>query len=419
MVNLARKYWWIIAGIGVLAWILTEAREKNDFDIFLLAANDLKHGGNIYTATYFDGYHLFYSTLFALLLSPFASLPIYGVKVAWLLLNVFFAYRIFRICFSYIDTSSLQRKSIVLLALLSFVFVIRFVRDNFHVAQMTTCILYLSLEGVNFILKGKKIAGSALIALAINIKLLPLVLVPYLLYRRELAAVTIVVAGYAFFMFLPSLFIGYGYNSFLLHEWWKLVNPTNTEHVIDVSERSFHGLSTLLPTLLMENVHEDYALTLKRNIADLTPAQVNLVLNAVRLALAVFTLYFLRSMPFKKAGSKLQKLWELSYILMLVPLIFPHQQHYAFFFILPAVIYVLYFLMVQYQARFTRFSKRKFYFIAALMTVIFLVCNSTIILGAFREYYDHFKILTYAALLLIVPLAICRPSFLEAKDQPL
>lgn len=409
----------MIAGIGVLAWILAEAGEKNDFDIFLLAANELKQGGNIYTATYFDGYHFFYSTLFALLLAPFTALPVYGLKVAWLALNILFTYRIFRICFSYLDTSGLQRKSVMLLAMLSFAFVLRFARDNFHVAQMTICMLYLPLEGMNFILKGKKMAGAALIALAINIKLLPLVLVPYLLYRRELAAVAMVITGYVAFMFLPALFIGYDHNSFLLHEWWKLVNPTNTEHVIDVSERSFHGLSTLLPTLLMENVHEDYALALKRNIADLTPTQVNLVLNAVRLALAAFTLYFLRSMPFKRAGSKLQTLWELSYIFMLVPLIFPHQQHYAFFFILPAVIYVLYFLMMQYQSRFIHFSKRKFYSAAALMAVIFLVCNSTILLGTFREYYDHFKILTYAALLLIIPLAMCRPSYLEVKDQPL
>jgi hypothetical protein len=418
----AKKYLWIAAGIAVLAWILIEARNRNDFDIFLLAARDLQKGENIYTNIYFEGYHYYYSTLSALLLMPFTWLPLYLAKVLWLALNAFFAYRIWLICFSYIDTSRLRSKLSRLLVILSLLFVARFLRDNFHLAQMTICILYLSLEGTSQIDKGRNTRGAALIALAINIKLLPLVLVPYLFYRKEPIAGIKVIVFYAFFLILPGAFITREYNYFLIGQWWTLVNPTNTEHIIDVSERSFHSLSTLLPTLLMENVHENYALPVRRNIADLTVHQVNIILNAARLILAAFTLYFLGSLPFKKASSRFQKLWELSYIFLLVPLIFPHQQHYAFFFILPAVIYLLYFLLLQYQDNYASFAKGKFIIVTSLLAVIFLVCNSTLILGEFTAYYFHFKILTYGALLLIVPLAMCRPGYVREKrieDQPL
>jgi uncharacterized membrane protein len=392
-----------------------EAKGRNDFNIFLDAARDLAQGKNIYTSTYYDGYHYYYSSLFALLLLPFTYLPDYVVKALWLGANIFFIYRLWSICSSFIDLTKLSKKLLLVLAVLSFLFVIRFIRDNLHVGQMTICMLYLSMEGLSFILKGKTVAGAALIALAINIKLLPLVMLPYLLYRRELSAAALVIMFYAVLMLLPSVFIGHDYNMFLLSEWWKLVNPTNTEHVIDVSERSFHGLSTLLPVLLMSDVHEAYALPLKRNIADLTAEQVNLILNITRLALMSLTLYFLRTLPLKKAPSLLHTLWETSYIFLIVPLIFPHQQHYSFFFIFPAVIYLLYFLSVTYQINYSNFSKSRFITVVIMMIMIFLICNSTLILGHFREYYDHFKILTYAVLLLIVPLAICRPSLIAGK----
>lgn len=408
-----RKYLLVIPAIAILAWILIEAKQRNDFDIFLAASSDLAKDENIYTNTYSEWYHYYYSAFFAMLLVPFTFLPVYIVKVLWLTLNVFFLYRIWVICSSFIDLSKLPKKLVLALGILSFLFVLRFVRDNFHVGQMTICMLYLSLEGINFILKEKKTAGAALLALAINIKLLPLVILPYLFWRLEIKAGILVIVFYITLMLLPSAFIGHEYNTFLLSEWWKLINPTNTEHVIDVSERSFHGLSTLLPTLLMENVNENYALPLKRNIADLSVQQVNLVLNITRLALVAFTFYFLRSLPFKKAFSPLHTLWEISYILLIVPLIFPHQQHYAFFFIFPAVIYLLYFLFVIYQGKTNDLGKNKLITVTVLLSLIFLVCNSTIILGHYREYYDHFKILTYAALLLIVPLAVCRPGYID------
>lgn len=413
MLHLHRKYWLIPLMLIVLAWVFTEARQKNDFDIFLLAANDLSEGKNIYAQRYIDGYHYYYSILFALLLSLLKPLPVYAIKAGWLLLNVFFLYRIWIICTSYMDLTRLSKKQYLLLGVLAFLFMMRFVRDNFHVAQMTICMLYLSLEGLRLVHEGKKIAGSALVALAINIKLLPLVLLPYLFYRREIKAGLFIGVFYFVFLVLPSLFIGHKHNIFLLSEWWTLINPSNKEHVIDVSERSFHGLSTLLPTLLMEHVPDPYALPLKRNIADLTVEQVNLVLNAARLLLIAFMLYFLRTLPFQKAGSRIHILWEISYLFMVVPLIFPHQQHYAFFFTFPAIIYLLYFLMVQQKNE--RPEKGKLYSCIAAITVIFLVFNSTIILGHFSEYYEHFKILTYAALLLIVPLAVCRPALLFRK----
>lgn len=292
---------------------------------------------------------------------------------------------------------------------------LRFVRDNLHLGQMTIVMLYLSLEGIHLITKKRNVGGAALVALAINIKLLPLVLLPWLFYRREAYAGTMVIAFYAAFMFLPSLFIGLEYNLFLLREWAVLVNPVKPQHLIDVSEKSFHGLSTMLPTLLMGDVRENEQLPIRRNIVNLSAAQVSVVLMTVRFMLIGFVLYFLRTLPFKKAPSRLHLFWEVSYLLLLIPLIFPHQQSYVFFLMSPAMVYVCYFLLMMRLYDYPHFGKNRFKRVVSMMSVVFLICNAPIILGHFREYYEHFKILTYSGLLTIIPLALCKPDYLEKR----
>src|SRR5207244_133993 len=129
--------------------------------------------------------------------------------------------------------------------------------------------------------KGNKFAGAGLIALGINIKLLPLVLIPYLVYRREYKTVAYSIIIYAGLLFLPVVIIGWERNMFLIKSWYSHLNPMNQKNLLDVDERSFHGLSTLLATLLVEKVPDKFALPVKRNIANLKVEQLNWILNMV------------------------------------------------------------------------------------------------------------------------------------------
>lgn len=410
-----RTLFTLLAIAGLAVWVLIEAREENDFDIFLQAAHDLTKGENIHARLYHRWYHYNYSAFFALLLRPFTALSPYAAKLIWLSINLVLAYRTWRICLSFLPLSKLSKRALMVLTVLSALFVLRFMRDNIHLGQMTIVMLYLSLEGISLITKERKTAGAALIALAINIKLLPLVLLPWLFYRREVLAGTLVVVFYAALMLLPSLFIGHQYNLFLIREWAVLVNPVKPQHLIDVSEKSLHGLSTVLPTLLMEVVRENEQLPIRRNIANLTSSEVATLLMVARLVLMTITLYFLRTRPFRKAPSPLHLFWEVSYILLLIPLIFPRQQSYSFLMMAPALVYLCYFFFMTRQYGYAYFSRSRFKLVVAVMSLVFLVCNATIILGHCREYYEHFKILTYAALITIIPLALCRPAYLERK----
>lgn len=409
-----------LGGLVLVAIILFEARGKGDFNIFISASRDLMSGRNIYQIQYNEWYHYYYNVLFALILVPFTYLPLYFVKVIWLILNVFFVYRIWKILIDLIPVSLLKGKSKTFFVIASFIFILSFLRDNFHLAQLTICILYLTLEGLFLISNKKIIAGSLFIALGIDIKLLPIVIIPYLMYRNEWKSVFLILGFIIVFLFLPILFIGVDYNHFLLIERWNLINPMNQAHILDTSERSFHSLTTLLATLLVKNCGDLYALALKRNIADISIENLNIVINVTRGVLAFLTLYFLRTWPFTRTTSKLQKLYELSYICLIIPLIFPHQQHYAFFFIFPATTYIVFYLIYSFFNNETHNQdknyKTKKYILITLTCFVYLLTNSRFILGEFNHFYDHYKTLTYGVILLMILLVFCKPDKLISAN---
>jgi hypothetical protein len=418
MYNLPKKYWFrFLFRIMLFAVIMYEARGQGDFYIFLSASRDLFLSKNIYDVHYVDGFHYYYDVIFVLILFPFTFLPLYMVKVIWLILNVFFIYRIWKILKENLPVSFLNNKHKLIFTLLSFVFILNFLKTNIHLSQVTILILFLTLEGLSQINKKKTISGSLLLALGISIKLLPIVFIPYLIYRKEWKSVLYTLISIILLLLFPAIFIGFEYNNQLLAERWVLINPMNQAHILDVSERSFHSLTTLLATLLIEGCGDTYILPLKRNITNISIQKLNLIINIARAVFALLTLYFLKTKPFINNVSNIQRLYEISYLCLVIPLIFPHQQHYAFFFVFPASTYLLFYYIKVYfnlnKQVLEKYFELKKYTIGIVLFIIYFLCNSHFILGAFNAYYDHFKTLTYGVLLMIPLLAFCKPQKLS------
>ncbi|MES2762215.1 MAG: glycosyltransferase family 87 protein [Bacteroidota bacterium] len=391
--------------LGLLIFLIIESSNKGDFHIFLEASKSLINGDNIYERTYFDGYHYFYSILFAILIYPFTFLPVQLAVFLWLGLNVFFLYRLYIVINKLLPLYLLSENSKKWFWIIAVIFSMRLILENLHVAQITIFLLYLCLEGIFLINTKKNYKGALLIALGINIKLLPVVLLPYLLYRKKYKASGLVVLFTTIFLFIPIVIIGPTEFNKLMTTWLSLINPVNSQHILDVEERSFHSLTTLLSTLLVENVPDMYALKIRRNVADISLENLKIAITCVRLIFIAYTLYFLRTMPFKKAKDRLHNFWEVSYILCLIPLIFPHQQHYAFLLIAPAFSYCVYYVL-QFQ---NDLSDLKKHFIITSLAIIYLLANLKLIFGNYNEYYEHFKILTYGAIFLVIILSILPP----------
>ncbi|HKC67842.1 MAG TPA: glycosyltransferase family 87 protein, partial [Bacteroidia bacterium] len=252
----------------LIIYILIETRQHQDFDIFLLASKDFLHGGNIFVHHYEDGFRFFYSPLFAAILIPFTFLPVYIARVIWLTLNVLAFVRCFKLIKDYLSFEIFSDKQKLAFNFLSIVFSAKLIADNFHNGQVTIFMLLFMLEGLRLINANKPLWGTALIALGINFKFLPLVLLPYLLYNKQIKACVLIVCWYVLFLFLPALVCGFEFNNILLKDWLLAINPSNTQHLIDTDETTLNGLTTLLPTLLMDVVPDPHALVYTRNIVN-------------------------------------------------------------------------------------------------------------------------------------------------------
>lgn len=394
----------IILAAGVIAygWIDSQSG-RNDLAIFLAASEDLVKHENIYSNHYFDGYHYYYSVLFASLIQPLTWLSDELGRFVWFMIQVLLLFRIWRITHYFLPTDRIRPSYKTFFGLILLIFCLRFVKGNLHLAQLTIVMLAFSMEAVYRAYIKQFLIGAFLLAFAINVKLLPIVLIPYFLFRSEWKLVIASCLFLALFYVLPGLWIGFDHNYFLMCEWWLLVNPHDMRHVLDTDETSFHGMTTFLCTLLTDSKPGLHDLTIKRNLMSLSHEQLFIVITCVRLLIVIFTLWFLRTTPFVKFESKEKTWWEISYLLLVVPLIFPHQQHYAFLMSFPAVAWIVYWLQEN------RERKNYVYYVVTAF-LIYILFNLSMLLGVFIPWYNHFKILTYGALLLIFLLAKTIPS---------
>jgi hypothetical protein len=404
-------FWVMVALIGV--FISIEALDEDDYFIYYSGAHDLIKGDNIYNNIYNSWYHYLYSVFFALIMYPLSLLPFYLSKLIWLGASVFFLYRIFVLIYSYFDLAQFEKKKKNWFFLLSVLFCLRFINDNFHCGQITIFILFLCMQGIQWIREGKFFWGALLIALGINIKIMPIVLIPYLIYRKQFLPACYITAFVVLFIFLPSVIIGHARNMDLLSTWWGIMNPTNTQHIVDVDEQSFHSFTTFFAIYLYDTNKDTYWNGMGLNIAHLTIEQLGLVINAARLIVMAGTFWFLRTLPFKKETGKLHTIWEMSYLLAVVPLIFPHQHHYAFIYFLPASVYMLFYIFSLNKNS----DKGKFRFYLFSLIFVYTCFNLQLLLGEIRPFLEHFRIITFGAIYMLVILAMANPKAIVADSR--
>lgn len=386
--------------------------DGGDFDVYLNAAEKLNNRQNIYGPPFIKGgLQYYYSVLFALLLAPFTNF-IFITEFIWLLLSYYWLYRIWQLSVRYFQPVQLSQKSVKIWYLLVFLLALQFIMYNVSVIQVTFFLLWAILESMALIEKRKHISAGLLLALAINIKIMPLVVLPYLFYRGHIKALVTAGVFTVLFLFVPALFIGADYNNFLLEQWWLTINPQNKEHMLE-TDIGPHSLAALVPVYITETVGD---IPFRRHFLSLSRETAGVVLNVSRLLLLGLSLFYLKSKPFSKEENLLKKFRELSYFLLLVPLLLPHQQKYAFLFAIPMVMYILYFFLL---TRGTKGWLHTSMLVCFILTQLFFspLYGSDIIGRFLFRWTQHFRLLTIATLLLIPVSLYCNPDRLRVKAE--
>lgn len=395
-------------GLAIVCWgvfCYIKALKGGDFDVYLDAAGKLLEGDNIYAPPFAKGLQYYYSVAFALFLGLFVDIPIIA-KFLWLVFSSWCVYRSWQIMNNFLQPKKLlPPRTFLFWQVIVFIVAARFLLYNFITLQLTLFLLWACLESVYQSYQGKEFRAGVLLGVAINIKLLPLVVLPYLIYRSYYKAAALTLFTIVFLFFFPSLFIGFEENKFLLGEWVNIVNPFSAENSLK-GNKLMHSLAAVIPAYLMEPID---GFTGPRNLAAFSEETIKLLINGARGVLILLSLYFLRWPPFQKK-TLLHIWWEVAYLLLIVPLIFPHQQKYSFWFILPAVAYIALALLLKSQKQPTPYSKWLF---LSLLISISPIIGRDILGTPLYDALQYYKILSLVTLCFIPFLVTFTPEKLS------
>jgi Glycosyltransferase family 87 len=404
---------WILIGLASLYFLKVYSTNAGDFRSYHHAGTYLKNGLSPYFFYIPDeGWKSMFSypPFFALLMLPFSLLTIGIAALIWNVLSLAALFRVYALIDGFLDIKKhLNTIQYRYFAFFTILFTVRFILYNFDLTQSTLIVMWGTLESLRLIKNDKFAIGSLLLAAVISIKLLPLVILPYLIYRAYLKEAGLTILFILLLNCLP-IFI-YGKTGFLqiLNEWFRIVNPSNVEFTLNqnAGDESTHGLSAFVPAFFSDST---IRYGLRRHFLYLNPSQIIGLLLGFRLFFIALTLYFLRLKPFKKTVSNTQFVWEVSYLLMVIPLLFPQQMKYAFALLLPAFSYQIFYMM-------TMEKNTKFRFLILLMSLVFMLMTITtdgIIGKQFYEYAQYYKLITWGTFVLIFTLSICPP--IELKE---
>lgn len=396
----------LILLVILVLYFAASSRKGGDFVTFLEAATKMWDGKNIYAPPYIN-LRYSYSPFWAMVLVPLALLPDGVGAFIWLVISLALFLRTLWLLWHEFEIRSADRRLDRILWIGILLYMSRYLELNFHHVQMTIFLVWLMVEAIYRSDKGEEIKAGILAGIGTIIKVMPVVLIPYFIYRRRfMAACSAVVTVVACF-FLPILYTGSALFWEMNQSWYAIVRPDSPEFQSDAAWHLPQNMSLLLYRLL---VHTGAPYT--HPLLDLSYDQATTVIWIVVAVLIVFTLYFLATRPFVHVHSRLRQLYELGYIMLLVPLIFPHQMKYAFYFVLPAVACLAFYLMQHYTTGNKNWRYRS---IATLVMLSFLLCTATtdLLIGMdLSTITQHYKTITAGTLLLIPALALCRDFFI-------
>lgn len=197
-----------------------------DFSSYLLSAVALLSGHDPYhTASSFP---FIYPLFLPFVLIPLTFLPYWFSVLLWFFLNVFSLALSVRILVdsAYLtDEGGVNQGLYVPLALLFFIF-FSVIQNNLLNGQVNFIVLLFCLLFFEKYLAGQKILAALFLAIAVSLKLMPVVLCAYLVVRKDYRSVLLSLGMTLLLCFSPALVLGWKtmsffgeyLNSFVLHQ---------------------------------------------------------------------------------------------------------------------------------------------------------------------------------------------------------
>ena len=201
--------------------------KTKDYPLWFWAGQQVLQGGNLYPSDPNAHFDFLYPPLSAVLLampSYFGRIPLY---VSLCILNAAAWWITAQLSNAMTGSGRVPEPW---LAALPAVLMISFVFDMFDLGQPNLVLLAMMLLGFWFLRQGRPWVSGSMFALATAIKVFPIAVLPYLIWRRYWASVASTIVFLAIFLFVvPAPVRGFQHNVAELKTWYQGMVGTSSE----------------------------------------------------------------------------------------------------------------------------------------------------------------------------------------------
>ncbi|MFT6715916.1 MAG: hypothetical protein ACJA0Q_000545, partial [Saprospiraceae bacterium] len=290
---------------------------------------------------------------------------------------------------------------------------IGFIIHNLNLGQINILILWLTLEGTHQILnKNRNITGAGLLALGINIKIIPIIALYYLFFKGQYKSLLFTGAFVVVSLLIPAVFHGSSHNLKLLENWKNKINPSGEKYMFENNNRC-NSLNAMLPAYFHDFNEEgdDDKFDLRRVIVDVPQKSLEYTLQALRVTIALSILYLIFYNRKKRDTPSLYFFWEFSYLMLISFLLFPHQMKYALVNIIPACAYLILFAIHVIKKKSIASTKERVIAYSSLVIILATALMGRDILGNHAiNLLDYYHVLGINTMLLMIILPMVKPD---------
>jgi hypothetical protein len=215
--------------------------DSNDFTSYLLSSKALLSGINPYLTG--SPFPYVYPLTFAFFLIPFTVIPEIITQIIWFIFNVWMLYKsaIYLMTINKSFTLEYKYTALVLAAII----LLNFIQNNLVNAQVNIFIIFLCLQFFIFYKKRIYNLSAIFLAMAISIKILPVFILIFLLFRNKYRHALRTIIFSLLLLIIPAIVIGDKIIAYYIYYFKNIIN-VHYARVTSFATGMFFNLPSLI-----------------------------------------------------------------------------------------------------------------------------------------------------------------------------